>query len=187
MARPGAAWYEPGLGRAPGKDPMTTPTSVTAQTVVTMHYTLKSPDGDTLDSSDGDEPMSYLHGAGNIVPGLEKALTGKAVGDEVAVVVEPADGYGTRSGPEPQKVPLTAFPDDAELEQGMQIVARSPDGEMFPLWVVAVDEQHAVLDHNHPLADVTLHFDVRIVEIRAATAEELEHGHPHGPGGHHHD
>lgn len=165
---------------------MATDTQVADKTVVTIHYTLKNSDGDVLDSSVGQDPLSYLHGAGNIVPGLERELTGKNVGDKVAVVVPPAEGYGERQGPEPQKVPLSSFPDDAELEAGMQIVASGPNGEMFPLWVVAVADEHALLDHNHPLADVTLHFDVEITDVRAATDEEVEHGHPHGPGGHHH-
>ena len=165
---------------------MTTPTTVADNTVVSFHYTLKNAEGELLDSSDGNEPMAYLHGASNIVPGLERELTGKAVGDELSVVVAPTDGYGVRQGPEPQKVPLTAFPDDADLFPGMQLLASGPNDEVFPLWVVSVGDDHAVLDHNHPLADVTLHFDVKITEIRAASDEEIEHGHPHGPGGHHH-
>ena len=130
--------------------------------------------------------MSYLHGAENIVPGLEKELTGRAVGDALSVVVQPADGYGVREGPEPQKVPRSSLPADAELQEGMQIVAQGEGDQVFPLWVVGVAEDHIVVDHNHPLADVTLHFDVEITDIRAASAEELSHGHPHGPGGHHH-
>jgi len=161
--------------------------SVANNLVVSIHYTLKNADGETLDSSRGGEAMEYLHGASNIVPGLESGLAGKSVGDKVAVVVEPTDGYGVRQGPEPQKVPLTSFPDGGkQLQEGMQIVAQGPDDSMFPLWVVGVGDDHAVLDHNHPLADVTLHFDVEVTAIRAASEEEIEHGHPHGPGGHHH-
>ena len=165
---------------------MTTPCAVADKTVVTVHYTLKNSEGETLDSSEGDEPLTYLHGAGNIVPGLEKQLAGKAVGAKLSVVVQPADGYGLREGPEPHKVPLSSFPDDEEVEVGMEIVASGPNGEAFPLWVIDVGDDHAVLDHNHPLADVVLHFDVEVTEIRAASDEELAHGHPHGPGGHHH-
>ncbi len=164
---------------------MTSEATVADKSVVTIHYTLKDSDGEVLDSSAGQDPLAYLHGAGNIVPGLERELTGKKVGDKLNVVVKPEDGYGERQG-EPQKVPLTSFPDDAELEAGMQIVAQGPNNEMFPLWVVEVGDDFAMLDPNHPLADVTLHFDVEITEIRAASEEEVAHGHPHGPGGHHH-
>jgi len=160
-------------------------TTVADRAVVSMHYSLKDPEGEVLDTSEGEEPLTYLHGAGNIVPGLERELEGKSVGDKLQVVVKPEDGYGVRSGPEPQKIPLSDFPDDAELEAGMQIVAQGPNNEMFPLWVVGVGEDFAMLDHNHPLSDVTLHFDVEITKIREATEEEVAHGHPHGPGGHH--
>lgn len=154
--------------------------------VVTIHYTLKNADGDVLDSSVGGEPMDYLHGAENIVPGLEKELAGRTVGDRVEATVAPAEGYGERSGPEPQPVPRSSFPDDADLEEGMQVFARGPDDQTFALWVVGVDEDSVVLDHNHPLAGVTLHFDVEVKAVRPATEEEVQHGHPHGPNGHHH-
>ncbi len=154
--------------------------------IVSVHYTLKSPDGEVIDSSSGSAPLSYLHGAGNIVPGLEAELSGHKVGDKVTAVVAPADGYGERSGPEPQPVPRDRFPADAELHPGMQIMAQGPNGEQFPLWVVGVDDGNITIDHNHPLAGVTLHFDVEVTEIKEASKEELEHGHPHGPGGHHH-
>ncbi len=162
------------------------PTVIADGTVVTIHYTLASPDGDVIDSSDGVEPMDYLHGAENIVPGLEKQLTGKAVGDSIEAVVPPAEGYGDREGPEPQKVPLSEFPDDTELAEGLQIVAQAEDEEPFPLWVAEMGDDFVMLDHNHPLAGVTLHFSVKVEAIRAATEEEVAHGHPHGPGGHHH-
>jgi FKBP-type peptidyl-prolyl cis-trans isomerase SlyD len=154
--------------------------------VVTIHYTLKNPEGEVIDSSVGGEPMDYLHGAENIVPGLESKLTGLAVGAKIQAVVAPEDGYGERSGPEPQPVPRSSFPDEADLHEGMQVMARGPEDETFALWVVGVDEDSVVLDHNHPLAGVTLHFDVEVTGIRAATEEEVAHGHPHGPGGHHH-
>jgi FKBP-type peptidyl-prolyl cis-trans isomerase SlyD len=154
--------------------------------VVTIHYTLKNADGDVLDSSVGGEPMDYLHGAENIVPGLEKELAGRTVGDRVEATVAPAEGYGERSGPEPQPVPRSSFPDDADLEEGMQVFARGPDDQTFALWVVGVDEDSVVLDHNHPLAGETLHFDVEVKGVRPATEEEVQHGHPHGPNGHHH-
>ena len=160
-------------------------TAITDGLVVSIHYSLKDDEGDLIDSSEG-EPLSYLHGAGNIVPGLERQLTGKAVGDKVHAVVAPEDGYGERTGPEPQAVPRDQFPAGADIEEGMQIMARGPNGKSFPLWVVAVNKDSVTLDHNHPLAGVTLHFDVEVTEIRDATAQERQHGHPHGPHGHDH-
>lgn len=163
-----------------------TASAIADGSVVTIHYTLKNADGDVLDSSVGGEPMDYLHGAENIVPGLERELAGHSIGDRVEAVVTPAEGYGERSGPEPQPVPRSSFPDDADLQEGMQVFARGPDEQTFALWVVGLDEDSVVLDHNHPLAGVTLHFDVEVTGIRAATEEEVAHGHPHGPNGHHH-
>jgi FKBP-type peptidyl-prolyl cis-trans isomerase SlyD len=154
--------------------------------IVSIKYTLTDSDGDVLDSSAEGPPLSYLHGAGNIVPGLERELTGKKVGDRVEVVVLPADGYGERHEPPPQSVPLSAFPDDAELEQGLQIFAQGPSGDPIPLWVVELDDEEVLLDHNHPLAGVTLNFSVEVMEIQAASEDEKRHGHPHGPGGHQH-
>lgn len=154
--------------------------------VVSIHYTLRDDDGDVLDSSTGSEPLEYLHGGGNIVPGLENAMAGKAVGEKFKVTVAPADGYGDVQGDGPRKVPKTAFPDDAELEDGMQLFVRGPDGEPFPVWVVGIHDDHVLLDANHPLAGENLHFEVEVIAIRAATKEEVEHGHPHGPDGHHH-
>lgn len=154
--------------------------------VVSIHYTLRDDDGDEIDSSVGDEPLTYLHGASNIVPGLERQLAGKQVGDMVKAVVPPEEGYGVAEGPGPQRVPRDAFPKDAELEPGTQFFARGPNGDAMPLWVVEVTDEGVMVDANHPLAGVTLHFEVEIVEVRDATAEEKAHGHPHGPGGHHH-
>jgi FKBP-type peptidyl-prolyl cis-trans isomerase SlyD len=154
--------------------------------VVSVHYTLKTEEGEVIDSSDGDEPLMYLHGAGNIVPGLEKQLAGHVVGDRVKAVVEPEDGYGEHTGDEPQMVPRESFPEDADLYEGMEVMAQGPEGEMFPMWIVGLTDDHVLVDENHPLAGVTLHFDVEVTEIRAATQEELAHGHPHGPGAHAH-
>jgi FKBP-type peptidyl-prolyl cis-trans isomerase SlyD len=154
--------------------------------VVTIHYTLRDDEGDILDTSSGSEPLEYLHGGGNIVPGLENAMAGKAAGDKFKVTVAPGEGYGDVQGDGPRKVPRTAFPPDAELEEGMQLFVRGPDGEPFPVWVVAIHDDHVLLDANHPLAGENLHFEVEVVSMRDATKEEVEHGHPHGPGRHHH-
>lgn len=161
-------------------------TTITAGKVISIHYTLRDEDGDVLDSSAGGQPLSFLHGAGNIVPGLERQLTGKQVGDKLAAVVPPDEGYGMPQGPGPQPVPRSAFPSDIEVESGLQFMARGPGGEAIPLWVVEVVDETVLVDANHPLAGVTLHFDVEVVGVRDATDEEKAHGHPHGDGGHHH-
>ena len=154
--------------------------------VVTVHYTLTDPAGAVLDSSSGLPPMDYLHGAGNIVPGLEKAMTGRRTGEKFDVVVHAAEGYGERTGPGPQPVPRSAFPTDAEIEVGVQFVAEEPGGDPVAFWVTKVERDTVHVDRNHPLAGVDLRFAIEIVAIRDATAEERRHGHPHGPGGHHH-
>lgn len=154
--------------------------------VVTIHYTLKGDDGDVIDSSSGGEPLEYLHGAGNIVPGLETAMSGKGVGDKFNVAVTPDEGYGEIEGDGPRPVPRTSFPPDADLEIGMQFFVRGPDGQPFPVWVAGVSDSEVMVDPNHPLAGETLHFDVEVMSIRDASQEEIEHGHPHGPHGHDH-
>lgn len=163
---------------------MATQLSAADGNVVSIHYTL-TVDGEVVDTSSGAEPLEYLHGAGNIVPGLEAAMNGKQVGDKFSVAVEPGDGYGDIEG-DPRAVPRTAFPADVEPEVGMQLFLRGPDGEPFPVWIAEVGDDEVLLDPNHPLAGETLHFDVEVVGIRAATKDEVEHGHPHGPDGHHH-
>jgi FKBP-type peptidyl-prolyl cis-trans isomerase SlyD len=153
--------------------------------VVTIRYTLTVEDGSVVDQS-GDEPLSYLHGADNIVPGLERELAGKKIGDKLTAVVAPEDGYGERDEDPPQRVPKAAFPPGVPLEVGMDFLTETPDGEVAPVWVVAVESESVLIDQNHPLAGETLTFDVEVVGIRSATSEEIDHGHPHGPDGHHH-
>ena len=156
--------------------------------VVGLHYTLKNAAGEVLDKSEPDAPMVYLHGHDNIVPGLERKLSGRAVGDTLHVVVAPEDGYGDRDPRGEQKVPREAFPPDAPLEAGVQLAVRDASGDLVPLWISKVEGDVVHVDLNHPLAGETLHFDVEVLSLRAATAEELEHGHPHGADGHdHHD
>lgn len=154
--------------------------------VVSIHYTLTNDDGETLDSSAGRDPLMYLHGAQNIIPGLEKALTGKDVGDQVQVSVPPAEGYGEVDAELVQSVPRAAFEGIDQVEPGMQFEARSPEGGSSIVVVKEVSDDDVVIDGNHPLAGQTLHFDVTIEEVRDATDEELAHGHVHGPGGHQH-
>jgi FKBP-type peptidyl-prolyl cis-trans isomerase SlyD len=158
--------------------------TISAGKVVALHYTLRDDAGVLIDGSAGAEPLYYLHGAENLVPGLETALTGHKTGDKLSVTVLPKDGYGLREGPGPQSVPRDAFPEDAELEEGMPFCVENDEGEEIELWITSVDEDEVLVDVNHPLAGVTLCFDVEVVSIRAATAEEQMHGHPHGAGGH---
>lgn len=154
--------------------------------VVQFHYTLTNGEGQVIDSSRERDPLAYLHGAGNIVPGLESALTDHEAGDSFEATVPPAQGYGEKQGPGPQSVPRDQFPDDMPLQPGMPFMAQTPDGEQVQLWIHAIQGEQVLVDQNHPLAGETLHFDVEVVEIRDATDEEKEHGHPHGPGGQEH-
>lgn len=156
---------------------------IAAQKVVSISYTLKDDAGETVDTSVGGEPLVYIHGVGNLVPGLEKALEGKAAGDHVSVVVGPAEGYGVRDESLIRKVPLRKLP--AKVQVGARVRAQSDAGPVV-LLVLAIQGDYATVDPNHPLADKNLHFEIDVVAVRDATAEELEHGHAHGPEGHHH-
>jgi FKBP-type peptidyl-prolyl cis-trans isomerase SlyD len=153
--------------------------------VVSMHYTLTNNKGEVLDSSAGGDPLTYLHGSGNIIPGLEKALTGKQAGDKLKVTVEPAEGYGVHDPALVQQVPKRAFQGVPNIEPGMSFHAQSSQGPMR-VTVTAVQGDMVTVDGNHPLAGETLNFEVEITEVRKATLEEISHGHVHGPGGHHH-
>lgn len=156
--------------------------------VVSIDYTLTDPDGEVLDSSAEEGPLTYLHGVGEIVPGLEKALAGREKGDAFKVVIPPEDGYGPSSEQNHVRVPLADLPDDVQPEEGMEFEATGPDGEVMHFWVEGVEGEEVILSLDHPLAGVTLHFDVTVNDVREATADELEHEHAHGPGtsGHHH-
>jgi len=158
---------------------------IAEKTVVSIHYTLTNTDGETLDSSVGQDPLVYLHGANNIIAGLEAALLGKTVGDSLQVSVEPGEGYGELREELVQEVDRSAFQGVDEIDVGMQFMAQTPWGEQ-PVTVVKVEGDNITLDGNHPLAGQVLNFDVEVVEIREASAEELDHGHVHGAGGHHH-
>ena len=158
---------------------------ISADRVVLIHYTLKDDGGAVVDSSAGGEPLAYIQGHGNLVPGLEKALEGKRDGDTLAVSLPPADGYGIRDEALIQRVPKRSLQGAGEIKKGMQFQARTDDG-MRLFTVTAIVGDMVTLDGNHPLADKTLNFDVQVVSVREATTEELEHGHVHGAGGHHH-
>lgn len=147
--------------------------------VVLIHYTLKDEQGNLVDSSKGGEPLKYLHGAGNIIPGLEKALLGCAVGDNKEVIVEPSDGYGEYDESLVSKIPREFFSGVDVIQEGMEFHAQGPNGEVQPVIVKAVAETEVTIDANHELAGQTLCFQVSIEDVRLATSEEIDHGHVH--------
>ena len=147
--------------------------------VVSMHYTLTNNDGEVLDSSEGAQPLVYLHGAGNIIPGLERELTGKVTGDSLNVKVAPADGYGEVVPELMQVVPRAAFQGVEQVEVGMAFTASGEGGQTQRIVVAEVDGDNITVDANHPLAGVELNFAVEIVDVRDATEQEIAHGHAH--------
>jgi len=153
--------------------------------VVTLHYTLKDNDGKIIDQSD-DDSFLYLHGAMNIIPGLENVLAGKSAGDELSVKVSPEEGYGVKEDDRIQEVPKEMFDNADEIQAGVQFHAQGPDGGAVVVTVVEVKDEAVVIDGNHALAGVELNFEVKIVDVREASEEEIEHGHVHGPHGHQH-
>jgi FKBP-type peptidyl-prolyl cis-trans isomerase SlyD len=153
--------------------------------VVRFDYTLRDEQGTVLDSSDGRRTLSYLHGKGNIIPGLERALAGKTAGDKLDVTVPPEQGYGARDERLVQIVARAKFGEVAGLAPGMQVRATGAQGPRI-VTVVRVDRDFVTVDGNHPLAGRTLHFSIEVTDVRKATHEEITHGHVHGPGGHQH-
>ena len=155
--------------------------------VVGVDYTLKDSEGKTIDTNrKGGRPLAYLHGAGNIVKGLEAALAGKQKGDFVEVVVPADEGYGERNEELVHKVERKDLPETMNPAPGLRIERRQPDGRAAPGIVTHVEGDEVTLDFNHPLAGQSLHFEVTIAGVREATDEEKQHGHAHGPGGHKH-
>ena len=153
--------------------------------VVTLQYTLRDDQGTVIDSSSGRGPLSYIHGKGNIIPGLEQALAGRVAGDKLDVTVAPDQGYGRRDERLVQIVPRTKFGELSEITPGMQVRSNGPQGPRM-MTVVRVERDFVTVDANHPLAGLTLHFSLEVEEVRKATHDEVSHGHVHGPGGHHH-
>jgi len=149
--------------------------------VASIHYTLTDNDGKVLDSSSGREPLIYIQGIGNLIPGMEEGLEGKKQGDKVNLKVSPEKGYGVKSDELIQKVPRSAF-GDQKIENGMQF--QTNQGGVVTVTHIGLSE--ITVDANHPLAGVELNFAVEVLSIREATEDELAHGHVHGPGGHHH-
>lgn len=150
------------------------------QRAVAIHYTLKNDAGEVLDSSEGMEPLVYLHGFGNIIPGLEDALLGKKVGDSLQVTVQPADGYGEMMDELRQVVPVDMFEGVDDIEVGQMFETQSQEGHIMLVTVTAIEDGQVTIDANHPLAGEVLHFDVTVEEVREASEDELEHGHIHG-------
>lgn len=153
--------------------------------VVTLNYTLKNGEGKLLDTSQGREPLVYLHGVGALIPGLEKQLDEKKAGDAVNAVIPPEEAYGTRKDDLMKVVSKDGFQGDEEMQVGMQVQLQTEHGPVIAA-ITNIEGNDVTLDLNHPLADMTLHFDVEIMDVREATKEEIEHGHVHGPGGHQH-
>jgi FKBP-type peptidyl-prolyl cis-trans isomerase SlyD len=162
------------------------PTSIGKDCVVSIHYTLRGDDTQVIDTSDGSDPLVYLHGHGQIISGLEGKLTGRAIGDSLQVEVAPSDGYGEYDDSLVVNLEKGQFPKGAKVEIGTMFELASNEGGSLVVRVISVDGTSVQVDGNHPLAGKRLFFDVSVVGIRAATKEELEHGHAHGPGGHHH-
>jgi FKBP-type peptidyl-prolyl cis-trans isomerase SlyD len=159
---------------------------IAANKAVSIDYTLTNDAGEVIDSSEGAAPLVYLHGASNIIRGLEKALEGKKVGDELSVSVEPEEAYGEFSAELVATLNRSMFEGVDELEVGMQFHASAPDGGMQIVTIRELDGDDVIVDGNHPLAGQRLNFKVKVVDIRDASAEEVAHGHVHGEGGHHH-
>lgn len=153
--------------------------------VASFHYTLTNDAGDVVDSSQGREPLTYLHGVGNIVPGLENAMVGHGVGDTFNVVVAPEEGYGVANDMLIQVVPRAAFQGVDNLEVGMQFQAQTGQGPLSVV-IAKIEGDEVTVDGNHPLAGQNLNFAIEITDVREASVEEVLHGHVHGAGGHHH-
>lgn len=154
---------------------------ITKDSVASIHYTLRDGDGNILDTSSGREPLTYLQGAGNLIMGMEEGLEGKKKGDKFQLKISPEKGYGVKDSNLVQKVPRSAF-GTQEVKKGMQF--QTNQGQVVTVTEVGLDS--ITVDANHPLAGVELHFDVEVTDVRAASSEEISHGHVHGPGGHHH-
>jgi FKBP-type peptidyl-prolyl cis-trans isomerase SlyD len=158
---------------------------IAQHTVVTLNYTLKDSEGKLLDTSEGRQPLVYLHGVGALIPGLENELNEKQKGDNVVAIIEPKDAYGNRRDDLLKVVPKNGFQGEEEMVVGMQVQLETEHGPAIAV-ISQIEGEEVTLDLNHPLADMTLHFDVTVEDVREASEEEISHGHVHGPGGHEH-
>lgn len=154
--------------------------------VVTIHYRLTLDDGTIADDSFEGDPLVYLQGAQNIVPGLERQLAGKKVGDTCEVTVPANEGYGEYDPAAEQTVPKTSFPPNVTLQVGMSFQTKGRNGQPMPVWIRSLKGDDVIVTANHPMAGQQLNFKIEVVDVRRATNDEKKHGHVHGPGGHHH-
>ena len=157
-----------------------------ANKIVTINFILKDEDGNVLESTENMEPFSFISGNNQILPKLEEAVNQMLIGTKRDVKVQAAEGYGEYNESAIQQVDKNEFPEDIKLEEGMRMIANSPDGKQMPFIVNKIEEKEVTIDFNHPLAGKNLEFNVELVDVRDATPEELAHGHVHGAGGHHH-
>jgi FKBP-type peptidyl-prolyl cis-trans isomerase SlyD len=159
--------------------------TIAQDSVVTIHYTLKDDEGEIIDSSVSAEPLAYLHGHGNLVPGLERELEGKNAGDKLSVTVSPADGYGDYDKNLVTRVPRRSLQGIANIRVGMRLQAQTAEGPRTVV-ITNIMGDMVTVDANHPLAGKALNFEIEVTDVRPATEEELSHGHVHGPGDDHH-
>ena len=157
-------------------------TTVKKDRVVSINFVLRDENGEMLDQSEEGQPLEYLHGHHDIVPGLEKALEGKHVGEHVRVIIPPSEAYGEYEVSLVDEVSREQFPGIDDIQPGMQFQTTMDDGAPMVIHVTAVDEEVVVVDGNHPLAGVTLVFEVDIIDVRQACEDELDHGHVHAGG-----
>ena len=158
--------------------------TVQKNTIVTIKYTLTDESGNMIESSEDQEPFTYLHGTGNVIPGLEASLEGKSAGEAIRVSIPPEDAYGEWDEAKVLEIPKEQFSGVDEIKAGMQFSVHSSAGEQI-VTVSKVEGEKVMVDANHPLAGKTLNFDVNVVDVRNATQEEIQHGHAHGAHGHH--
>jgi FKBP-type peptidyl-prolyl cis-trans isomerase SlyD len=159
--------------------------TIAQDSVVTIHYTLKDDAGEVIDSSVSAEPLAYLHGHGNLVPGLERELEGKKAGDKLNVTVAPTDGYGDYDKQLVQRVPRRALQGIANIRVGLRLQTQTAQGPRTVV-ITNITGDMITIDANHPLAGKILNFEIEVTDVRQATEEELSHGHVHGPGDDHH-
>jgi FKBP-type peptidyl-prolyl cis-trans isomerase SlyD len=158
--------------------------TIQKNSVVTINYTLRDDAGGLIESSEGQEPLTYLHGQGNVIPGLEASLEGKSAGESLKISIPPEDAYGVWEESKILEIPKGQFSGVDDIKAGMEFSVHSNVGEQI-VTVTKVEGETVTVDANHPLAGKTLNFDVTVIGIRDATKDELEHGHAHGAGGHH--
>ncbi|MGH7484810.1 MAG: FKBP-type peptidyl-prolyl cis-trans isomerase [bacterium] len=159
---------------------------ITRDKVVALHYTLRNDGGDTIDTSAGNQPLAYIQGSGSILPALETALEGREPGESFDLRLAAKDGYGDRNAELVQVVPRKALATIGKIKVGTQFHAQGQGGGARVMTITAVEKDNVTIDGNHPLAGIDLNFNVQVVDVRDASAEELAHGHVHGDGGHHH-